>query len=83
MESETETTKDLLTELFNASAELRFAVVAKTRSLETNPSWFRHTQVMIKVEEALKRDKKICPAPKKPQQRSTTTFLSSSVILSV
>ena len=57
MDSETDTTKALLTELFNASAELRFAVVAKTRSLETNPSWFRHTQVMIKVEEALKRDK--------------------------
>lgn len=52
--SECDAARALLRSLFNTSAELRFAIKAGTRSIETNSSWHRHTEVMKQVEEALK-----------------------------
>ena len=50
--------ESLLSDLFIASAELRFHICSlKLLRVENNPSWHRHTAVMRKVEMALKSEK--------------------------
>ena len=50
-----ETERDLLAALFAASAELRFHIKSlNIERVEQNPSCHRHTEIMRRVEKALK-----------------------------